>query len=100
MGLLLCYWKFVKGAQIFTEDGPLALLAPVLKLTGIHFLAIGLVSEILTRTYFELQNKRIYCVRKVCRQGLSDKVAGSGKFKVKRYIKLFDEVLLNSGFNQ
>jgi len=73
MGLLLCYWKFVRGAQTFTEHGPLALLAPVLMLTGIHFLAIGLASEILTRTYFELQKKQIYCVRKVCRQGLAIK---------------------------
>ena len=61
--------NLLKGRRFFTEDGPLALLAPVLKLTGIHFLAIGLVSEILTRTSFELQNKRIYCVRKSLQAG-------------------------------
>lgn len=81
MGLLLCYRRFVKGARIFTEHGPLALPGPVLMLTGIHFPAIGLVSEILARTCFESQKKQIYCVMKVCRQGLSDKSAGSGNSK-------------------
>jgi len=58
---------------------PLALLASVLMLTGIHFLAIGLVSEILMRTYFESQKKQIYYVRSICRQGPSDKAVDSGK---------------------
>jgi glycosyltransferase involved in cell wall biosynthesis len=69
MGMFLCYRKFVQGAHIFSEHGPLALLAMVLMLTGIHFLAIGLVSEILMRTYFESQHKQIYCIRKICRRG-------------------------------
>jgi len=78
MGLFLCYRKFLQGAHIFSEHGPMALLASVLMLTGIHFLAIGLVSEILMRTYFESQQKQIYCIRKVCRQGLNDRVVDSG----------------------
>lgn len=68
MGLFLCYRKFVQGAAIFKEHGPLALLASVLMLAGIQFLAIGLLSEILVRTYFESQQKQIYAVRKVLRR--------------------------------
>jgi glycosyltransferase involved in cell wall biosynthesis len=78
IGMFLCYRKFVQGARIFSDHGPLALFASVLMLTGIHFLAIGLVSEILMRTYFESQHKQIYSVRAICRQGLSDKVVDSG----------------------
>lgn len=79
MGLFLCYRKFVQGAKIFSEHGPLTLLASVLMLAGIHFLAIGLVSEILMRTYFESQQKQIYCIREICRQGPGDKCFGPAK---------------------
>ncbi len=67
LGLFLIYRKFLVGVDIFQEHGPLALLASVLMLTGVQFLAIGLVSEILMRIYFESQDKKIYSVRKVCR---------------------------------
>lgn len=73
IGLFLCYRKFLQGARIFSEHGPLALLASVLMLAGIQFLVIGLVSEIVMRTYFESQHKQIYCVRKVCRRGPGEK---------------------------
>jgi hypothetical protein len=47
--------------------------------TGVQFLAIGLVSEILMRIYFEAQDKKIYSVRKICKRALTDKVTGSGE---------------------
>jgi hypothetical protein len=67
MGLFLLYRKFIMGVDIFHAHGPLAALASVLMVTGVQFLAIGLVSEILMRIYFESQDKRIYSVKKVCR---------------------------------
>lgn len=67
MGLFLLYRKFIMGIDIFQTHGPLAALASVLMVTGVQFLAIGLVSEILMRIYFESQDKRIYSVKKVCR---------------------------------
>ncbi len=67
MGLFLLYRKFIMGVDIFHVHGPLAALASVLMVTGVQFLAIGLVSEILMRIYFESQDKRIYSVKKVCR---------------------------------
>lgn len=68
VGLFLLYRKFVMGVDIFQAHGPLALFASVLMLTGIQFLAIGLISEILMRIYFESQDKKIYSVRKVDRR--------------------------------
>lgn len=65
--LFLIYRKFLVGIDIFQEHGPLALLGSVLMITGVQFLAIGLLSEVLMRIYFESQDKKIYSVRRVCR---------------------------------
>lgn len=65
--LFLLYRKFLVGIDIFHEHGPLALLGSVLMITGVQFLAIGLLSEVLMRIYFESQDKKIYSVRRVCR---------------------------------
>lgn len=67
IGLFLACRKFLMGIDIFQAHGPLALLASVLMITGIQFLAVGLLSEVLIRIYFESQDKKIYSVRKVCR---------------------------------
>jgi glycosyltransferase involved in cell wall biosynthesis len=79
LGLFLSYRKFVVGVDIFQEHAPLAALASVLMVMGVQFLAIGLVSEILMRIYFEAQDKKIYSVRRICKRGLEDKVTGSGE---------------------
>ena len=68
IGLFLAYRKLFEGVHLFLEHGPLTLLAAVLMLAGVQFLAIGLFGEILVRTYFESQNKKIYAVRTVLRR--------------------------------
>lgn len=65
IGLFLAFRKLLAGVHIFQQHGPLALLGAVLMLAGVQFLAIGLLGEILTRTYFESQDKKIYTVRRV-----------------------------------
>lgn len=42
---------------------PLFLFGAVAGLTGVHFLSLGLMGEVLTRIYFESQGKRPYAVR-------------------------------------
>ncbi|HYH66656.1 MAG TPA: glycosyltransferase family 2 protein [Urbifossiella sp.] len=42
---------------------PLFLIGAVAALTGVQFLSLGLVGEVLTRVYFESQGKRPYTVR-------------------------------------
>ena len=47
------------------QHGPLLLLGIALIVSGIQFLSIGLLGEMLARTYYESQNKSIYAVREV-----------------------------------
>ncbi len=65
IGLDLLYKKLVLGEPILLEHGPLILMAMVLILSGLQFLSIGLVSELVSRTYYESQNKPIYFVAEV-----------------------------------
>jgi hypothetical protein len=46
----------------------LMLFDAALMLAGIQFLAVGLLGEMLSRIYFESQNKNIYAVRSVLRR--------------------------------
>jgi len=68
IGTFLAYRKLFDGISIIDHYGPLAIVASVLMLAGVQFLAIGLIGEILVRIYYETQNKRIYAVKRVCRR--------------------------------
>ncbi len=43
---------------------PLFLLGVMLELIGVQFISMGLIGELMTRTYFESQGKKAYTVRK------------------------------------
>ena len=64
-GLFLAYRKFICGVSILEVHGLLAMFGSVLVVVGVEFLALGLVSEMLMRIYFESQDKKIYSVRKI-----------------------------------
>jgi glycosyltransferase involved in cell wall biosynthesis len=53
--------KRVEG--IFMTGNPLLLLAVMLEVIGIQFILMGLLGEVLARTYFESQGKTPYAVR-------------------------------------
>jgi len=61
LGLYLTFEKLVMGHNIGSR--PLLLLAVLLVILGVQMISIGLLSEVLVRTYFEAQNKPIYVVR-------------------------------------
>ena len=65
MGLYLLYLKIILGEAVFIKHGPLLLLAMALVVSGIQFISIGLLGEMLARTYFESQGKSVYTVREV-----------------------------------
>jgi glycosyltransferase involved in cell wall biosynthesis len=70
LGSLISTFLLVKkllGWQIFNEHGPLMILAMMLLLGGVQLVSTGLIAELLARTYFESQNRRIYTVDKVLR---------------------------------
>jgi hypothetical protein len=42
---------------------PLLLLAVLLIVLGVQFISLGLIGELIVRTYYEAQSKSIYVVR-------------------------------------
>ncbi len=48
---------------IFMTGNPLLHLCVLLELVGVQFISMGLLGEVLTRTYFESQGKTAYAVR-------------------------------------
>ena len=65
IAVFLLIMKFGLGRAIMLQHGPLLLTATTLILSGIQFLSIGLMGEMLLRTYYETQRKPIYVVREV-----------------------------------
>lgn len=66
-GLMLGYLAVYKltGHHLMLHHGPLMVAAVLLLLCGLLMFSTGLLSEILIRTYFESQGRRIYAVRDV-----------------------------------
>jgi glycosyltransferase involved in cell wall biosynthesis len=57
------------GHAIATEHGPLMIAGGLLLLGGLMMFSTGLLGEVLMRTYFESQGRRIYAVREIrCRR--------------------------------
>ena len=48
---------------IFMTGNPLLLLSVLLELVGVQLISMGLIGEVLSRTYFESQGKKAYAVR-------------------------------------
>jgi len=75
IGLYLIGAKVLRGILYGEEafrsfrigTSPWTMLAVLLIVLGVQFLMMGLLGEILTRTYHEAQNKPIYVVRRVLR---------------------------------
>lgn len=65
--LFLLFRKFVTHVDVMTEHGPLLFAAVLLIVCGIQLISLGLVGEVLARTYYESQHKPIYSVRDVKR---------------------------------
>lgn len=66
-GLILTYLLLYKltGHELVIQHGPLLIAGALLFLAGIMMFSTGLLGEVLTRTYFESQGRRIYAVREV-----------------------------------
>jgi len=59
--LLMIWLKFFEGVSMIQT--PLPLLAALTFLVGIQSILLGLIAEILVRTYFEARERRAYSVR-------------------------------------
>lgn len=61
IGAYLSYGKLVHNQTL--SDRPLLVLSVLLVMVGVQFLTMGLLAELVTRTYHESQRKPIYAVR-------------------------------------
>ena len=68
LGLLINLYLF--GLKLMGQDiwgKPLLILGVILVIGGIQFITIGIIVEIMMRTYYESQNKTVYKVRRIIR---------------------------------
>jgi glycosyltransferase involved in cell wall biosynthesis len=64
------FWRL----DIIAEHGPLMIAGALLLLAGLMMFSTGLIGELLIRTYFESQNRRIYAVRDILTQKRRERV--------------------------
>jgi glycosyltransferase involved in cell wall biosynthesis len=70
-GAMLVYCLAVKifwRLDIIQEHGPMMIAGTLLMLAGLMMFSTGLIGELVIRTYFETQNRRIYAVREILTQ--------------------------------
>jgi glycosyltransferase involved in cell wall biosynthesis len=65
LGGYLTLKKFLYGISLLQRHGPLLLLSMLLIITGVQLISIGLIGEIIMRTYYESQRKPIYTIREI-----------------------------------
>src|SRR5689334_7254766 len=61
----LAFEKFARGVNVMALHGPLLLLSVALFVSGVQFVSMGLLGELIARTYYESQNKPVYALREV-----------------------------------
>lgn len=95
--LLLSYMTYQKLVNaVSMGNRPLLLLAVMLVLIGLQFVVFGLLAEVLARTYYESQDKKIYVIRQITSNDSSSvaslcsdsSVKGSSSLKVPRTVNL------------
>lgn len=73
-GIISFFVGFVIGAYLLIErlyfskgiaDRPLLILTVLFIFLGVQFITIGLLGEIITRTYYEVLDKKIYAIREI-----------------------------------
>jgi len=65
MGSVVILKKVLFHQSVMLQNGPLVFGATLFTLAGIQLLFLGLVSEILSHTYYESQKKPIYATRQI-----------------------------------
>ncbi len=76
-GAMLAYCAAVKlfwRLDIIQEHGPMMIAGALLLLAGLMMFSTGLIGELVMRTYFETQNRRIYAIRDILTQKRREKV--------------------------
>ena len=66
------------GYEIVIEHGPLMIAGGLLLLGGLMMFSTGLIGEMMMRTYFESQDRRIYAVREILTRKQRGVAGGTG----------------------
>lgn len=66
--------KVLFRLDIFAEHGPMMIAGALLLLAGLMMFSTGLIGELVMRTYFESQDRRIYAVREILTQKKRERV--------------------------
>lgn len=74
-GLAVLYMKYLHSSALSMNRNPLLIMSLMLMTTGIQFVLMGLLAEILVRTYHESQDRPIYVIEKVIEHDSQDKKA-------------------------
>ena len=64
-GAATLYQKYISSEQLALNKNPLLICTTLLILTSVQFLLMGLLAEMLARTYHESQGKPIYVIRHI-----------------------------------
>lgn len=64
-GLAVLYYKFLRMPSLPMNRNPLLIISLILMTTAIQFVLMGLLAEILVRTYHESQDRPIYVIDKI-----------------------------------
>jgi glycosyltransferase involved in cell wall biosynthesis len=64
-GLTVLYQKFLSAQELPMNRNPLLTLTAVLIMSTIQFILMGLLAEMLVRTYHESQNRPTYVIREI-----------------------------------
>ena len=64
-GLALLFQKFISAEHLPLNRNPLLVVCPILMVMGVQFMLMGLLAEMMARTYHESQNKPTYVIRRI-----------------------------------
>ncbi len=80
-GGILAYLAVKKllGYDIVIENGPAMIAGGLMLLAGLMMFSTGLIGEMMMRTYFESQDRRIYAVREILTRKPRGVAGGTGK---------------------
>jgi hypothetical protein len=71
-GLIVFYQKFLSAQELPMNRNPLLTLTAVLIMSTIQFILMGLLAELLVRTYHESQNRPTYVIREILGSSAGD----------------------------
>jgi glycosyltransferase involved in cell wall biosynthesis len=64
-GAVVLYQKFISARHLAMNRNPLLILTTLLIITSLQFVLMGLLAEMLVRTYHESQGRPIYTIRQI-----------------------------------